>query len=839
MKTIPQNYKLEFIPDFKNFVFDGVAEITITCIQPTYTIRLDIEDITIESCSCNIDGIEVQPTYAINDGQLVINTHHIINDGCTLTIKYKGVLNDKLIGFYKSSYKVGNKTKYLATSQFEAADARRAFPCFDRPDLKATFDISIFAPKGMTAISNMPVEYTDDSNNGQMFVFKTTPKMSTYLVYLGVGEFEYLNGNCRVRVVTTAGKSEHGKFALELTERLIPLYEQYFAKFYQLPKLDLIALPDFGSGAMENWGAITFRENLLLYDEANSSSSTKQLVAEVVSHELAHQWFGNLVTMKWWNDLWLNESFATFMATKTLDWLYPTWNLWDQFVNSSSNTAMEMDSLPSTHPIDVKVRSPAQIREIFDAISYEKGGSLLRMIEDYVGKITFRDGLRLYIRDFQFQNATGLDLWDSIDRSVQNSIKGGISKRGQRDITDVSVRKIMEPWLNISGFPMVHVTQEQGMVKLTQHPFRAHKQPTKSDTWPIPIIIKSKYTNNRFLMEADTEEIRLSGKFIVNPKRMGFYRVLYQGDVLANIKKSIQRKTIVSMDRWSIQNDLFAMCMVGKASILDYLDLVDAYTDERQYMPLINVGENLSLLLKMSHMQDWNTKIHDVSTPIFEGMLNWLGWKPQQNESHTDSFLRAMAIMSMGRLDREVSTKTADMFDAYIDDPSTVHPDIRSPMFAAVARHGNLRIHSKLSRLFTNTDSAEEQMRIVVGLCEFNTPDILRRTLDFSISNKVRPQNVHSFIIHTASNPNSRGLLWPWLRDNWDAVSSKVGIESGLLGRIVSGLALATDGSEYKEMDAFFKQRDIDSIDRAVRHLLDLTKLYSNFRRRAAQDISH
>lgn len=816
-----------------------MAEITITCIRPTRTIRLDVEDITVESCSYDIDGVEVQPTYAVNDGQLVINTQQSISDGCTLTIKYKGILNDKLIGFYRSSYKVGSKTKYLATSQFEAADARRAFPCFDRPDLKATFDISIFAPKGMTAISNMPVVYTEKSNKGEMFTFETTPMMSTYLVYLGVGEFEYLKGDGRVRVVTTAGKSKHGKFALELAERLIPQYEQYFAKYYQLPKLDLIALPDFGSGAMENWGAITFRENLLLYDEANSSSSTKQLVAEVLSHELAHQWFGNLVTMKWWNDLWLNESFATFMATKTLDWLYPTWNLWDQFVNSSSKTAMEMDSLPSTHPIDVKVTSPAQIREIFDAISYEKGGSLLRMIEDYVGKIVFRDGLRLFIRDFKFQNATGLDLWDSIDRSVQKSIKGGASKRVQKGTADVSVRKIMKPWLSIGGFPMVHVTQEQDVVKLAQYPFRVHKQPTKSHTWPIPIIIKGKYTSRRFLMEKKTGEVKLPGTFIVNPKRIGFYRVLYQQDALSNIKKWFQNKIIASMDRWSIQNDLFAMCMAGKASILDYLDLVDAYTDERQYMPLINVGENLSLLLNMSHMQDWNKKIRHVSAPIFEGVLSRLGWKPQQNEAHTDSFLRTMAIMSLGRLDRSISAKTADMFDAYIDDPNTVHPDIRNPMFAAVARHGNLRMHSKLSRLFVNADSAEEQMRIVVGLCEFNAPHILKRTLDFSISNKVRPQNVHSFITHTASNPNSRGLLWPWLRDNWDAVNSKVGIESGLLGRIVSGLALATDGSEYKEMDAFFKQRDIDSIDRSVRHLLDLTKMYSNFRQRAAQDILH
>lgn len=839
MRTIPQNYKLEFTPDLKNFVFGGVATITINCLKPTLVIKLDASDITVESCSCYADNVELQPTFSMSDDKLVIDMHHRVHGYCTLTIKYRGVLNDKLVGFYRSSYKVDNKTKYLATTQFEAADARRAFPCFDRPDLKATFDISISAPKGMTAISNMPIKHTNELDDGNMFVFETTPAMSTYLVYLGVGEFEYLTGSGRVRVVTTAGKSKHGKFALELAERLIPLYESYFAKFYRLPKLDLLALPDFGSGAMENWGAITFRENLLLYDKANSSSSTKQLVAEVLSHELAHQWFGNLVTMEWWNDLWLNESFATFMATKTLDWLYPNWNLWEQFVNSSSRTAMEMDSLESTHPIDVKVRSPSQIREIFDAISYEKGGSLLRMMEDYVGKLVFRNGLRLYIKNFEFENATGRDLWNSIDASIQNFTKDKKSKRAHRDITNMSMRKVMEPWLKISGFPMVHVSREQNTIKLTQSQFRVDGWVGQAKTWPIPITIKGRSPNRRVLMNEKTLKLNVSGKFIVNPRRMGFYRVSYQKEILDVIKKFVKKKTITSINRWLIQNDLFAMCMAGKANVLYYLDFVDAYKDERQYMPLINVGENLSLLLKMSHMQDWSKNIHDVSTPVFENMLEWLGWKTRPNEPFTNSFLRTMAITQMGRLNTGISEKTADMFDDYVGDPSTVHPDIRSPMFAAVARHGSIRIHSRLSKLFTNTDSAEEQARIIFGMCEFNDPKMLIRTLEFATSDKVRPQNVHSFIIHTASNPNSRGMLWPWLYDNWDLVSSKVGIESGLLGRIVSGTALATDGSEYNTIDEFFKQRQIESVNRAVKQLLDLTSMYSNFRQRAAQDILH
>ena len=846
MDVIPQNYKLEFTPNFRDFVFDGVAEIAVTCLKKTSTIKLDVEEITVESCSVRVADLIFEPKFTVNKskGLLTINMRRQLQGECVVTIRYQGILNDKLIGFYRSIYKVGSKTKYLATSQFEAADARHAFPCFDRPDLKATFDVTIIAPKNMTAISNMPIENTETVKNGTKYVFKTTPKMSTYLLYLGVGEFEYLTGKGKVRVVTTAGKSKQGKFALELAEKLIPMYEQYFAKFYKLPKLDLVALPDFASGAMENWGAMTFRENLLLYDEKSSSSLTKQLVAEVLSHELAHQWFGNLVTMKWWNDLWLNESFATFMATKTLDWIYPSWNLWEQFVNSASSTAMELDFLESTHPIDVEVESPSQIREIFDAISYEKGGSLLRMIEDYVGKLVFRAGLRLYVRNFQFDNATGVDLWDSIDDSikeldVKSKSRTKKSKRvPRRDIANMSVRKVMEPWLKISGFPVVSVTQNNDKVTLRQDPFKLTEPQGRTSTWPIPVTISSKSPDIRILMNKKTQTLDLSGRFIVNPKRMGFYRVHYQKEILDEIKKSVQKKTISGMDRWAIQNDLFAMCLAGRASVPDYLDFVDAYSNERKYLPLINIGQNLSLLLNMSHSQDWNGMVRDHALPVFENMLEWLGWEPSPGEPHTNSFLRSMTLVSLGRLDTATSDRTAKLFEKYVSDRNKVHPDIQMPMFAAVARNGGVREYSKLSKLFAASDSVEEQLRIATGMCEFNNPNMLLRTLKFSLTNKVRAQNIHDFILPAARNPNSRGILWPWIRDNWDPLSSKFGAGDRLLSRIVYGVAMATDGSEYGEIKKFFTKKRTGGIERTSQQLLERIKMYSDFRKQAAQDIS-
>ena len=290
--------------------------------------------------------------------------------------------------------------------------------CWDEPETKATFNITIIHNKKYSAISNMNIISKKKQGSKIISKFAKTPMMSTYLIYLGVGEFEYLTskiGKTQIRIVTTKGKKSQGKYSLELGKKLLRSYENYFGIKYPLPKLDLIAVPDFAAGAMENWGAITFRETILLYDSKTSSTKTKQYIAEVISHELAHQWFGNLVTMKWWNDLWLNESFATYMATKFVDKFYPEWEMWDQFIEDAMNIAMGIDSLKFSHPIDVKVNQPSEIREIFDAISYDKGGCILRMLEHYVGEQSFRDGLKHYLIKHKYNNATGQDLWDSIE----------------------------------------------------------------------------------------------------------------------------------------------------------------------------------------------------------------------------------------------------------------------------------------------------------------------------------------------------------------------------------------------------------------------------------------
>jgi tricorn protease interacting factor F2/3 len=343
--VIPINYELVFEPDLKKFTFEGSESIIADCKKLTNSIVMNSAELKITSCQIKSKGKIIKSTPKLNEKkeELQIQLSEKIKGKITIDLEFQGILNDRLLGFYRSQYVQKGKTKYLATTQFEAADARRAFPCWDEPEAKATFDISIIADNKFTAISNMPIKAKKKMGSKTLYRFSKTPVVSTYLIYLGVGEFEYLTGKVgkiQIRIVTTKGNKSKGKFSLDLGKKLLTSYEKYFGIKYPLPKLDLIAVPDFAAGAMENWGAITFRETILLYDPKTSSTRTKQFIAEVISHEIAHQWFGNLVTMKWWNDLWLNESFATFMATKFVDKFYPEWDLWNQFVEDAMNVAM-------------------------------------------------------------------------------------------------------------------------------------------------------------------------------------------------------------------------------------------------------------------------------------------------------------------------------------------------------------------------------------------------------------------------------------------------------------------------------------------------------------------
>ena len=828
MDTAPINYQLTFEPDLKKFTFFGTETITVSCKKPTKKITMHCAELKIKYCIVKSEDDVISSTTKTNENreELFINLSKKIKGIVTITLEFQGILNDRLLGFYRSQYKQNGKTKYLATTQFEAADARRAFPCWDEPEAKATFEISIIADNKFTAISNMPIKSKKKIKNKTLYKFEKTPVVSTYLIYLGVGEFEYLTGKTgkvQIRVITTKGNKSKGKYSLDLGKKLLTSYQKYFGIKYPLPKLDLIAIPDFAAGAMENWGAITFRETILLYDPKTSSTRTKQFIAEVISHEIAHQWFGNLVTMKWWNDLWLNESFATFMATKFVDKFYPEWNLWDQFIEDAMNTAMGLDSLKTTHPIDVTVNSPAEIREIFDAISYDKGGCVLRMLENYVGETNFRAGLKNYLSTFKYGNAQGQDLWDAIGKASK-----------------MPVSAMVNSWLKQPGFPQVEITQNDKSLVLKQSRFLMEPTPkTQKGLWHVPITLGlgNETVTKLITKKSITVKTPSSPGFVANIGRTGFYRVKYDDGILLDLKMLVDQKQIPHVDRWAIQNDLFALCIAGKEDVANYLDFTDAYFDEDSYLPLTNVANNLNFLASLTFFEDFTDEIREYAINYFRKILSNLGWAPKKSDKHTDAFMRGFSIYVLGKLGDDSIIEQAEIkFKAFLKNPSTLHPDIRESIFSLVAWNGNVKTHSMFVTLYKKAKTMEEKLRFLGAMCSFRDEKLLIKTLQFSQTSEVRSQNMQLPIMRIAANPYGKKILWPWLKKNWGKMSKKVGYGNPLFNRIVASIALVADDSMESDIKAFFKKNPTPGTERTQTQTLEKIRIHSKFLRKMKKD---
>jgi len=823
MSQISQiNYDIQFEPIFTNFTFNGIEIITLTTTT-TNIFTLNSSELEIKNCHLIHKGKTIKAK-SILDKKKETLTHQVskkISGRIKICIEFTGILNDRLLGFYRSKYKdTSGRTKHLATTQFEAADARRAFPCWDEPAIKATFDVSLLVEKHMTAISNMPEKAKKNVNSKILVEFERTPIMSTYLLYLGVGEFEFLHDNLRnikIRVVTTKGNKKKAKLSLDLTKKFLSEYEKYFGIKYPLPKLDMIAIPDFAAGAMENWGAITFRETILLYDPKTSSTRTKQYIAEVISHEIAHQWFGNLVTMKWWNDLWLNESFATFMATKIVDKFYPEWDYWDQFLDDAMSTAMSLDSLKSSHPIDVKVNHPSEIRSIFDSISYDKGGCILRMLEHFVGKKNFQNGLKKYLKKHQYSNAQGSDLWNAI---------GDVSKQ--------PVAKMMKTWINQIGFPLVSVTRKNSTLLLKQSRFLLEEtKSSKSGTWSIPLIIEEGDSRTKKLMIKKSEQSKLKHKdrnFIINPGRTGFYRVQYDDSTLENLSLLIDEKIIDYVDRWSLQNDYFAQVVSGKKNVHSYLDFTSAYYDEDNYISSLSLAHNLYSLYTISHKEKFSDELRQHAINFLGTIIDRLGWDKKRNEPHTNALLRSFAIVGLGKLgDKQVITEAESRFNKFLKTPNSLPADLQESVFSLVAWNGNESVYKKFMQLYKKASSQEEKLRFLAALCSFKQKKLLLKTLQFTLGPDVRSQNIQMPIMRITSNIYGKDFMWLWLKKNWKKIVNKAGIGNPLLNRVVASIGQVVVSKQEKEIRKFFKENPVRGTERTLEQTLERVRVHSKF----------
>ncbi len=818
--VVPVEYDIKLHPDLENFTFGGVETITLLLLKATKNLTLHSKEIDIETAHINLNNQKVfaKHTYNTKSETVTFTFPKSLPKGkAKLTINFKGILNDKMRGFYKSSYVYEGKVHNMATTQFEATDARRAFPCFDEPAQKAVFHVSLVIPKGKTAISNtLPVSKIEHEAGFEVVKFAPSPKMSTYLLAFIVGDFEYIEKKSKngvlVRVYTIPGKVHQASFALDTTVKVLEFYEKYFDIPYPLNTLDMIAIPDFSSLAMENWGAITFREMGLLVDENNTSIGSKELIAEVIAHELAHQWFGNLVTMEWWTHLWLNEGFASYIPFLAIDELFPQWNIWERFTTSSHGTgvALKLDALANTHPIEIEVHHPDEIGEIFDEVSYSKGASVIRMLAVYLGEENFRDGLRHYLKKHSYKNTETLHLWEAFEK---------VSKK--------PVLKMMKVWTGKSGHPVIKTSQTRdGKLSLEQSRFfssPASKKKVKDKTlWPIPVSVMTDSSNETILFSTKKTNLSIVGEWIkLNPEETGFYRTAYSKELLARLYAPVKNKTLSAPDRLGLVRDLFALSESGDIPTNDVLEFLSAYENEDNYIVWAEIALGIAklnqLLFKTSAKKDLDKFVTKLFSPTFKR----LGWDKTKDETHTDSYLRTLAISALGKAGNKEVLKEAKKRFELMRQGKKVDADLRSVIYSLVATHGGMKEYKIFTELYKKETLQEEKNRIGYALGDFREDKVLCEVVHFALSPNVRVQDTVSILSYVGMNPLGRNIWFKCLKQNWKILVDRYGQGGYTLARMLKAIGSTPEKKHYQEFKTFFKTHDAPGAKRSVEQVLE------------------
>ena len=847
----PAKYDITLEPDFNTFTFTGSETIQIEVLSPTSAITLNCIEIEIQSCSVTPSGGETLPAQSISfdEGDETVTlefSNELPTGNATLAFEFTGELNDKLRGFYRSTYTdIDGNERHLATTQMEATDARRAFPCWDEPALKAIFDLTLIVPSEMVAVSNMPVVSEEQVRPGVKAVrYAETPIMSTYLLAFVVGDLTHIEGvadnGTLMRVFTTRGREEQGRFALDTSIRLLKYLNDYFGIPYPLPKLDHFAIPDFAAGAMENWGAITYRETALLVDPENTSVGTRQIVAAIIAHEMAHMWFGDLVTMEWWNDLWLNESFASWMGDRATDALFPDWEVWTQFVSNDTNRALSLDGLRNSHPIEQEVNNPAQIGELFDAISYSKGGSILRMLEDYLGAETFQQGLNKYLTTHQYDNATRTDLWNALG-----------------EVSGEPVAEIMDSWVLQTGYPMldVGIEREDGNLNLhirqSRFVYDAILDDSEADEtlWKVPIGV---YTSNGSEGASKLMDTRLLAWDVpdngapddawtkINPVQNGFYRVRYSSEDLQKLVEPIRSKTLTPIDRLGIQNDAYALSRAGIIPATDFLTIAEAYRSEDNAPVCADLSSNLGGMDNLLADEPFYGNFQAFSRSVFQQVAARLGWDEKADESHMDALLRSTVLNHIGGNDDEDTLReAATRFAAYQGDPSSVSPDIRGMVFRLAAKRGGRAEYDSMWQLRAETPLQEEKVRFLYGLTSFEDKALIEETLNRSLGDEVRVHETVSVIALAAANTQGRDLAWQFLKDNWAELDRRYGEGGFAIMRLV-GIASAFTTLEMRDdVERFFTDNPAPGGERTVRQSLERIRLNAAWLDRNRNELSN
>lgn len=849
----PEKYKLDINVDRDNMSFKGSVSVAGQRIgKPSQRLTFHQSGLTIMSAEIVKHGKQGDESFSVDRinnhdkyDEIRLHTTSLMYPGSyTVKIEFKGKVTRQMNGVYPCFFKQGSKDKKLIATQFESHHAREVFPCIDEPEAKAVFELTLHHPKSETALSNTPVKEQKHQGATTATTFEPTPRMSTYLLAFVFGELEYLEaktkGGVVIRAYATPDNVKHTKFALDVAVKCLEFYNDYFGIDYPLAKCDLIALPDFAAGAMENWGCVTFREQALLVDPKNTSLGSKQYVALVVAHELTHQWFGNLVTMRWWTDLWLNEGFASWMEYLAIDNMYPDWQLWTQFIVDEQQQALKLDALENTHPIEVPVHHPDEIRTIFDAISYSKGASVINMLYRYLGPDAFRDGLRHYLKIHQYKNTDTTDLWTSLE-----------------EISGKPVREFMNSWTSQAGFPLVSAAAHGRDVKLLQSRFYTNpsQKRTNSQHWPIPLMAGGHLPDT---LESKTANYKAesTGDLKLNLGQGGFYRTIYNAGHLQRLGELIDKRKIAPEDRLGILTDLFESAKAGYCGTTDALQFLEHYSHEDNYAVWDSLVASIGNLRLVMDDEKLREDMKPYIRKLVAAQLKRLGWDRNKTDSHFDLLLRPLILGLAASADEpsvvkkclELFAKVEDAEDISPDLRNTeganrvkrgidIDPDLRGTVFGTVARLGGEDEFNKLLKLHNESSMSEERVTLAAALTGFEQPELYNRALQLITTDLVRLQDVSYWIAYSFLNRHAKKATWEWVKENWKWLKDNLGSDLSFYRMPIYAARVFSDPKFIPDYEKFFTTRMEPALDRSYKQGHEMLQWQSAWKTRSLQEV--
>ncbi|KAM4625669.1 glutamyl aminopeptidase [Polymixia lowei] len=824
----PVHYDLHLEPDLSTDLYTGSVVVHLEVSKPTRHLWLHIRETFVNAVprlqlksQTGEKVVTVKGCFEYKPQQYVVveATDELSptapGEVYVLTLDFQGWLNGSLVGFYRVTYTDGGDTKKIAATDHEPTDARKSFPCFDEPNKKATFKISITHDADYEALSNMPVQETlrYPTGNKMKTSFEKSIPMSTYLVCFAVHQFDFVERKSSrgipLKIYAQKSQIHTAEYAANTTKVIFDYFEEYFNMTYSISKLDKIAIPDFGTGAMENWGLITYRETNLLYDENESSSYNKQRVASVIAHELVHQWFGNIVTMDWWDDLWLNEGFASFFEYIGVEQAEPSWEMRNIMLISDVLPVMVDDALLSSHPIIVNVSTPAEITSVFDAISYSKGASILRMLEDWMGRDEFRDGCRKYLKDYYFKNAKTANFWSSL-----------------ANVSGFPVAEVMDTWTKQMGYPVLDLSVSETSAKLTQRRFlldpnaNASQPPSPlSYKWTIPVKWHSVNTSKNMSVMFNKSSTELDvpgyspttdGLLKVNNDHIGFYRVNHDGNMWSAISEQLQSNHMEfdAADRASYIDDVFAL---ARADDLDYgnaFNLTKYLTNETDHIVWDRLSSSIAYVREM--LSD-NIALYPKFQKLFRDHVKAismkLGWQdtgPQRERLLRETVLGIACQMG----DQDVLKEASQLFDQWING---THSSVAVNLRLLVYRYGmkNSGTEEKWKVMFQkykNATLAQEKDKLLYGLASVENVDLLYKLLEASKDDSVvRSQDLFTVVRYVSLNPLGKSMAWDWTTLNWDYLVKRYTINDRNLGRLLSRITTTYNTKpQLWKMEHFF-----------------------------------